>query len=175
MSELLIGCGNDRRKKVSFADSPTEWTELTTLDVDPSCHPDVRHDLNKLPYPFLPNTFDEIHAYEVLEHCGRQGDYRFFFAQFDEFWRILKPGGYFIGSAPMWDSMWAWGDPGHTRIITKGSLVFLNQKEYEQVGTTAMTDYRRIYKGNFETCGIVEENDNFGFVLRAIKDAAPHK
>ena len=29
--------------------------------------------------PFGDDAFDEIHAYEVLEHTGRQGDWRFFF------------------------------------------------------------------------------------------------
>ena len=36
MSELLIGCGNARNKQLSFEGIPKDWTELTTLDVDPS-------------------------------------------------------------------------------------------------------------------------------------------
>jgi SAM-dependent methyltransferase len=168
--ELLIGCGNDRKKLVRFAGSEGDWKELVTLDMDPSVKPDVVHDLNELPYPFEDGQFDEIHAYEVLEHCGRQGDFRYFFAQFEEFWRILKPDGYFVGTVPMWDSMWAWGDPGHVRVINDGSLMFLSQQEYvNQVGTTAMADYRPWYKGNFEILSAKEHGDRFGFVLRAIK------
>lgn len=171
--ELLIGCGNDRRKKIKGEKLAEEWTELVTLDWDASCKPDVVHDLNITPYPFADNTFDEIHAYEVLEHVGRQGDFRFFFRQFEEFWRILKPGGYFVATVPLWDSKWAWGDPGHTRVINDGSLVFLSQKEYElQVGKTAMTDYRHCYKADFEIMATVEQNEMFGFVLKAIKDGA---
>jgi hypothetical protein len=67
MTELLIGCGNDRKKKVRFSEVPDEWTNLTTLDIDPEAKPDVVHDLNVLPYPFEDNQFTEIHAYEVLE------------------------------------------------------------------------------------------------------------
>jgi predicted SAM-dependent methyltransferase len=119
MSELLVGCGNAREKVITFADIPAEWTELITLDVDPATGCDIVHDLNVLPYPFQDNTFTEIHAYEVLEHTGRQGDWQFFFDQFYQFWRLLKPDGYLIGTVPMWDSPWAWGDPQHTRVIPK--------------------------------------------------------
>lgn len=170
MTDLLIGCGNDRRKKVTIPLIKTEWSYLTTLDIDPSTKPDIVHDLNVLPYPFADNQFDEIHAYEVLEHCGRQGDWRFFFDQFTEFWRILKPNGYFVATVPMWDSKWTWGDPGHTRVINEGSLIFLSQSEYEkQVGKTAMTDYRHWFKADFEIVSIAEHVDTFAFFLRAIK------
>lgn len=168
--ELLIGCGNSRAKAITFPEIPAEWESLTTLDIDPNCRPDVLHDLNVLPYPFEADSFDEIHATEVLEHCGQQGDWRFFFAQFAELWRILKPGGYLIASCPMWDSPWAWSDPGHSRVISKHSLAFLSQEEYrQQVGKTHMTDYRAIYSADFETVAVRECEHNWGFVLRAKK------
>lgn len=171
MSELLIGCGNDLRKKMSFEGIPSDWTDLTTLDVDPDVKPNVVHDLNVLPYPFKDNQFTEIHAYEVLEHCGKQGDWKFYFDQFAEFWRILQPNGFLVASTPMWDNPWAWGDPGHTRLICKESLIFLNQDEYKQIGRTAMTDYRPYWKGNFVVIGLNENNEAgmFGFVLKAVK------
>jgi len=170
--ELLIGCGNNREKKVSLPEIPKEWSgELITLDWDDTCNPKVVHDLNILPYPFDDNMFDEVHAYEVLEHCGTQGDYRFFFNQFTEFHRILKPGGYFVATCPNWDSPWAWGDPGHTRIISRESLTFLIQNEYEtQIGKTAMTDYRFCYDADYEAVAFSEQEHNFAFAMRAVKD-----
>jgi SAM-dependent methyltransferase len=170
MTELLIGCGNDRKKKVHFEGIESEWRKLTTLDIDPSTKPDVVHDLNVLPYPFEDSQFDEIHAYEVLEHCGRQGDWKYFLDQFSEFHRILRPNGYLIATCPMWDGPWAWSDPGHTRIISRHSLVFLSQAEYSnQIGKTAMTDYRPWYKADFETVTIAERGDTFAFILQAKK------
>ncbi|MCC7462100.1 MAG: methyltransferase domain-containing protein [Gammaproteobacteria bacterium] len=172
MKYLLLGAGNDRRKKVHCPASPAESFEgeLVTLDIDEHSRPDVLHDLDVLPYPFGTEEFDEIHAYEVLEHCGAQGDWRYFFAQFSEFWRILKPGGLFVGSCPKWDSPWGWGDPGHRRMIIPETLVFLSQAEYRlQVGTTAMADYRSVWKGDFEPVAARVEEHNWAFVLRAVK------
>jgi SAM-dependent methyltransferase len=65
--------------------------------------------------PFDDNTFDEIHAYEVLEHIGKQGDWMRILREWSEWWRILKPGGHLYASSPLWSSEWAWGDPGHTQ------------------------------------------------------------
>ena len=166
--ELLIGCGNSRVKKLYIGEDK-EWKELRTLDIDPNCKPDVVHDLNVLPYPFEDNTFDEIHAYEVLEHCGRQGDYRFFFAQFSEFHRILKPNGRLLACCPTFNSIWAFSDPGHTRIISPASLIFLSQAAYAQVGESPMTDYRGIYKADFIRLVDKVDGESYNFVLGAVK------
>lgn len=170
--ELLIGCGNNRVKKVNGSWTAPNWENLTTLDIDPTTKPDVVHDLDVLPYPFDDNTFDEIHAYEVLEHCGRQGDWKFFFAQFHEFWRILKPDALLVATVPLYNNEWAWGDPGHTRVITPGSLIFLDQREYVQIGESSMTDYRPWWKGDFQIFAKIEKDPSFGFILRAIKPGA---
>lgn len=166
MKELLIGCGNNRSKRISFPEIGDKWGELVTLDIDDEVDADVHHDLSVLPLPFETGEFDAIHAYQVLEHCGRQGDWKFFFDQFYEFWRILKPGGYFCGMVPMWDSPWAWGDPGHTRVIPAQALAFLEKSAYEQVGKTSMTDYRRWWKGDFEIVLVQEGEHELGFVLK---------
>ena len=169
--ELLIGCGRNRDKKLTFPEIPDKWIQLVTLDEDPGVKPDIVHDLTDLPLPFDDDMFDEIHAYEVLEHTGQQGDWRFFFNQFYEFWRILKPGGYFCATVPQWDSKWAWADPGHKRIITRDTLIFLNQLEYEaQVGRTHMTDYREWWEGDFIPVASHDEEHQMGFVLQAKKE-----
>lgn len=164
-SELLIGCGNSRKKLLAMP-GENEFKDVVTLDMDPNCEPDVQWDLTHLPLPFEDETFEEIHAYEVLEHVGQQGDWKFFFKQFEEFHRILKPGGRMFCVTPCWDSEWSWGDPGHTRIFNKGTITFLDQDAYDQVGETAMTDYRHYYKADFKVEGCQETNGRFCFVLR---------
>lgn len=168
--ELLIGCGNSRSKRIKHGAAPHEWQALTTLDVDPSCSPDVAHDLNVFPYPFADGAFDEVHAYECLEHCGRQGDWQFFFAQFAELHRILKPDGLLCGTVPAWDSPWAWADPGHTRVLPKEAFYLLHRPLYDaEVGVTAITDYRAALGGSFTPLAFNESEHQLGFVLQAKK------
>jgi len=72
MAELLIGCGARRVKDVRIGNN-AEWSELVTLDINPEHKPDLIHDLHDIPLPFPDGRFDEIHAYEVLEHVGGPG------------------------------------------------------------------------------------------------------
>jgi hypothetical protein len=104
-----------------------------------------------------------------LEHVGAQGDWRFFFAQWSDFWRLLRPGGVFIGTCPALDSPWLWGDPSHTRAIAPESLIFLSQPAYEQVGKSPMSDFRFIYKADFDLIHSQTSGHRFEFVLEAVK------
>jgi predicted SAM-dependent methyltransferase len=166
--ELLIGCGRKHDKRLT-ADATWTFDNPVTLDYNSDHNPDLVWDLHDLPLPFDAESFDEIHAYEVLEHVGSQGDYKTFFAQFTEFYRILKPGGYFMATCPSRHSCWAWGDPSHTRILQKEQLHFLSQANYEkEVGVTSMSDFRSIYQADFETHWVKEDNEDFKFILKKI-------
>jgi hypothetical protein len=179
MPELLIGCGNRREKHIALQDNPLGedgrpvWRGLVTLDHDPDCKPDVLHDLEDFPYPFEDNSFDEIAAYHCLEHMGRQGDWRFFFDQFSELWRITKHGGVLFGIVPHINSKWLWGDPSHTRVISQESLTFLDQRSYWAVGQTTMSDFRHYYKASWEMGKCEVQGEEFLFALRCNKDPIP--
>jgi len=167
--ELLLGAGSRHVKQLTWG-GRAEWSALTTLDINPDHKPDVVHDLTVLPLPFADDTFEEVHAYEVLEHIGQQGDWRTFFAQFSEFWRILKPGGVLCGTSPAPTSRWAWGDPGHTRVLSPEAFTFLVQPQYtNQVGVTPMTDYRFVYRADFEPRLLTVDEGQFYYIMEAIK------
>lgn len=170
--ELLLGSGSSRDRRLAI-DGRKDWVQLVTVDFVEEHKPDHVHDLEVTPWPmFEDDTFDEIHAYEILEHLGKQGDFRAFFATFAECYRILKPGGFLAGTCPSYKSMWAWGDPGHTRVLTPGSFVFLDQEEYhKQIGKTAMSDYRPFWSGDFVRIWMEDNGEAFRFVLQAIKPA----
>lgn len=174
--ELLLGAGSRHQKRLHIP-GREEWTNLVTLDMNADHKPDVVWNMEEIPLPFEDNSADEIHAYEVLEHMGRQGDWRFFLAQFEDFWRILKPGGLLFASTPHPTSPWAFGDPGHTRLIPVEATIFLSQEEYrKQVGVTPMTDYRFVYKGDLRLVesGITPSHTTW-FVLQAFKDGSPER
>ena len=145
------------------------WSNLVTLDILPDHLPDVVADLND-PLPFADSVFDEVHAYEILEHLGQQGDAVSFFATFSEIWRVLVPNGILVATCPAAGSPWVWGDPSHRRYIGPESLVFLSQKQYEeQVGVTPMSDFRDIYQADFRTLWSRSWQHTFAFILQAVK------
>lgn len=163
MKELVLGCGNYPFKKIYIESK--EYINPTRVDIDADCNPDILLDLNTNSLPFQDSSFDEIHMYEVLEHLGTQGDYKHFFAFFTEVARVLKPNGLFHASVPRPGSPWVWGDPGHTRAFPPEYLVFLDQEKYQAVGTTAMTDYRGIYKADLKIVMLQEKEASLFFSL----------
>lgn len=167
--ELLMGCGSRTVKDMTL-DENTNFENVVRLDINSDHKPEVVHDLRIHPLPFKDNEFDEIHAYEVLEHLANQGDFQFFFKEFTEYARILKPGGRFFASVPATGSCWVWGDPSHKRVIQLETLVFLSQNEYKtQVGKTPMSDFRNIYKADFKLVAYKVTEHRLFFVLEVIK------
>ena len=169
--ELLIGCGSNHKKRLTI-DGTKDFDNLVTLDYNADHKPDIVWDLlhpDVLPASMDNNTFDEIHAYEVLEHLGSQGDYKLFFKQFSEFWRVLKPNGHMFMTFPSRNSEWAWGDPSHTRIMQVEQFIFLCQPSYAQVGITPMSDFRSIFKADFDIIHDSDDGGTVSIIIQAIK------
>lgn len=172
---LMLGAGHSPlARKLSITEEPvTQWV---SLDMNPECNPDVLFNLSRIErrwlnrLPFDNEEFNEIHAYDVLEHYGRQGHYIGFFRGFRELWRILKPRGVLYGICPRFDVDWAWGDPGHTRVITTGTLSYLTREMYDyKLGELPQTDYRRLVRPCWWSISVAEQTE-FGlrFCLRKV-------
>lgn len=161
MPSLLLGCGNSREKKVRRLSDDEGWTgDLVTMDMNPNCGADIVWDLENRPFPFEDNTFDEMGAYDVLEHIGKQGDWKGFFEEFAEYWRILKPGGTFGILVPV--NADALADIGHVRFFSPMYFRFLDQQWYGQqlAEGRPVTDYRWFWKCDFETVAVKEVGEN---------------
>jgi SAM-dependent methyltransferase len=87
MKKLNLGSGNDIKKG------------YVNLDYIKAKGVDKVHDLNKTPYPFKSNTFEEIYASHVLEHLD--GDW---FKILNELHRILKKNGILYVEVPHFTS-----------------------------------------------------------------------
>lgn len=156
---------------------PESW-QTSALDVSKERH---ILPITESPYPYgvlhlmLEDYWDEIHAYEVLEHLGRQGDALSFFRQMSELWRLLKPGGFLVAEVPSRFSGNLWGDPGHSRAIVEETLVFLDQSQYvlqcdgSERTRTPMSDYRHIYRCDFKCTDHHDNRSHLVFVLQAVK------
>jgi cyclopropane fatty-acyl-phospholipid synthase-like methyltransferase len=149
MPSLLLGAGNSRAKKVALKSAPNWTGELVTLDMNPNCGASVVWDLDNHPLPFPDEHFDELAAYDVLEHMGRQGDWRGWFNEMAEYHRLLKPGGKFGIIVPIGTD--AFADPGHTRFFSGNYFMMLSQKFYQDQidANMPVTDYRWFWKKNF--------------------------
>lgn len=167
---LLIGCGNDRRKKVAFSNHQ-EWAgPLTTVDVNPNCGADIVFDMARLPIggrlPLDDGAFAEIGAFDCLEHWGAQGDFRGFFREFAEYHRLLQDGGRMFILVPVGPD--ALADPGHTRFFSAEYFRFLDREWYEKQiqARQPVTDYRWCLDYSFRTLVLQPEgNHHIGAIL----------
>lgn len=190
MSELLLGCGFSRAKLLGQRGQPLQYYDLITLDCNSKCEPDLIGDLDQLGPWIIPNEgetdqgrkcldgvffkgnfFAEVHAYEVLEHLGTQGDAPAFFNTFTNIHRLLVPGGFLFATVPSRHSPWAWGDPSHRRVIQQESLVFLDQDRIAQnrARGTQMSDFSQLWPYNFKIVASADDHINHKFCLQAIK------
>ena len=80
--KLNVGAGDDRK------------AGYVHLDVRTDCHPDVAGDAARL--PFQDQTFEEVRAFDVLEHFPRRQR----FPVLLEWHRVLRPGGRLIVRVP---------------------------------------------------------------------------
>lgn len=173
---LLLGCGNCKIRKLipNGKDMNFKDSEVTRIDIDPDCNPDIlmsldglgkRSFLFKKRLPFPDNYFDEIAAYDSLEHFGKQGDWKGFFLEFGEYHRVLKKGGEFCCLVPINED--AYADPGHVRFFGSNHFGFLNQEFYKVnlENGTSITDYRHFWKKNFDIRELVKKDNHIAAVL----------
>ena len=108
--------------------------DYINLDSCEAVRPDVIWDLNRFPYPFEDNTFDEILAYSILEHLDD------LVKVMEELHRIAKPRATLDVRVPYWDGYGFASDPTHKRMFTEHTFAFF----------TGEADYSFITKARFK-------------------------
>lgn len=111
---------------------------------------DVEHDLNILPWPWLRESFDEVHAVSVFEHLSIT-----LIQALDECWRILKPEGRLLMKYPLWNTPTAHDDPTHRWYWSEKVLEFFDpDKRYCKEAS-----YYTQYKWKILNIGLIKERN----------------
>lgn len=99
------------------------------LNVDSSdiCEPDMKVDLNQLPWPFEDDEFQHIVAKDVLEHLGN--DKVSLVDIIKEMHRVSENGAVWEVAVPHHRCDHAYDDPTHRNVITPRTFQLFNQKE----------------------------------------------
>ena len=102
--KLNLGCGDQIKEG------------YVNLDIIPFKGVDVLHDMNKFPYPFKDNTFEEVIAVHVLEHTQD------LFKTMQELFRICKDKAILKIIVPHYTHSTAFTCPDHKRFFGIDSL-----------------------------------------------------
>lgn len=114
--KLNAGCGDDYREG--------SWVNL---DIDPALTPDVAHDLNELPWPFGPGTFDSVLMSHVVEHL--YSPYRVL----NEASRVTREEGIVVVKTPFRLHRNMLRDSDHKNVVVKQSFQLVENLELEKV------------------------------------------
>lgn len=93
----------------------------TNVDLTPETGPDVVHDLNVLPWPFAESSFDEVHAYDVIEHLADV------IKTLEEIHRVTRSGGTLTVHVPHYSSDGAFTDPTHRQYFSVRTFDYVTE------------------------------------------------
>jgi SAM-dependent methyltransferase len=99
-------------EKINLGCGKKKMPGYLNVDRVAAVEPDVVHDLNVYPYPFPDNSFEEVCAYDVVEHLN---DVMVFMR---EVWRIARPDARVVFTTPHFSSANSFTDPTHQRHLS---------------------------------------------------------
>lgn len=137
MRILHLGCGRRKDERFGHGDD----AEVIALDMDAANDPDIVCRLGRDHIPLPDNSVDQAVAIHVLEHIGRQGETEEWFFFWEDLYRVLRPGGELHFISPLWNSVWAWSDPTHSRALAPQCFVFFDQDNY-RIDNSSISPYR---------------------------------
>lgn len=105
------------------------------VDLVAETGPDVVHNLNRIPWPFPDNSFDQVHAYDVVEHLDDV------IATVQEIHRVCRPGAVVHITVPHFSCANAFRDPTHQHYFSALSFHYFTGEN--QFAFYTSVKYRR--------------------------------
>ena len=130
MKKLNLGCGNDIKEG------------YINLDKFKNPRVDIVHNLEKFPYPFKDNYFDEIFASKVLEHINIPFD-----MIMKEWVRITKNKGIIKILIPHFSSSYSFY-PTHVRTFAYMNFDKSNNPEMDFLNKVKITKRKIVFEKN---------------------------
>lgn len=104
---LSLGCGVVKRE---FPEADRA-TRIVGIDNDPGSDADIRHDLNRFPYPLESDSFDLIVMQDILEHLENVPEV------LREVHRVARSGARIRLRLPHYSSYYSFNDPTHRQLL----------------------------------------------------------
>lgn len=111
--QLDIGCGEKKQKG---------WVGI---DARPCEGVDIVHDLQVFPWPLPDSVALRALCSHLWEHIEPKYRIRFM----DEIWRVMKPEGQLLLSAPYWTSFGAFQDPTHYPCPNEATFTYFDSSQ----------------------------------------------
>ena len=96
------------------------------VNVDLHGEPDLRHDLEVVPWPWPDNSVSEVVLKHVLEHLGR--DPNCYLEIMKELYRVCEDGATIRVVVPHHRHEFFFNDPTHVRIVTADGMTLFSQR-----------------------------------------------
>lgn len=109
---LNLGCGMDRLDGY--------------INVDRFGAPDLRHNLEVVPWPWPDDSVDEVLLKHVLEHLGRDTDV--YLDIWKELYRVCRDGATIRIAVPHHRHEYFYNDPTHVRAVTADGMTLFSQR-----------------------------------------------
>jgi SAM-dependent methyltransferase len=124
-SILNLGCGRKR------------MADAVNVDLVADAGTDVVHDLNQRPWPFAADRFDQVHAYDVIEHLDDV------VKTMEEIHRVCRSGALVCITVPHFSSANAFTDPTHRHYFASRSFHYVTGEHEFSFYTDARFRRRR--------------------------------
>jgi hypothetical protein len=114
-----LDCVKTEYQKLNIGCGQKHIPDAVNIDLNPAVHPDLVYDLNQMPWPFEGDSFVEVLAFDVIEHCDNV------VATMDEIHRVCRREASVRITVPHFSCSNAYTDPTHRHFFGHESFDYV--------------------------------------------------